>query len=373
MQPCDSEARGLPQIELLPAERRSAARNAWARVEARATAVPLACSWNWIDSWLEQFGDVVRHDFAIGWRGSKPIGAALLTRGRTRQSRVWLRTLHLGTAGEPAGSSIYVQRNGLLAAPGERAVFARALVERLAGERGFDQLRLDGFDPECAADFAAADASLRVSTLPCPTVDLRAAAAHGDEVLALLSPNTRYQVRRSLRGYGPVTVDWAATTDVGLEIFEELVSLHQRRWRAVGEPGAFASERQLEFHRRLIARLMPERRALLFRVRDADGTIGCLYSHLDGDAVLSYQLGLAQSSDNKIKPGFVAHALCMQACFDRGFVLYDFLSGGGSYKRELATGERPLVWASGLRRGPSVVVADALQRVRGALAPAARA
>lgn len=348
---------------LLAADRVQEVGAHWQALERRLGDAPLACSWAWTQTWLEQFGAVVPHRFAIAWRGSTPRGVALVTQGRERHGGVALRTLHLGTAAEPAGESIYVQRNALLAHPAERRDFAAGLVAELAQVGGFDELRLDGFIPEHAADIAAADRSLRATAQSCPTVDLRAAKACGGEVLRLLSANTRYQVRRSLRGYGSIRTEYAETVAEALDILDDLVGLHAARWRAAGSLGAFAGGRQLAFHRQLITRLLPSGRVVLFRVRNQDGTVGCLYSHVEQGAVLSYQLGLAPPrGDNKVKPGFVAHALCMQACFDRGLECYDFLSGGGAYKAELATGQRDLIWARGLRRGPVVAVAAALHR-----------
>jgi CelD/BcsL family acetyltransferase involved in cellulose biosynthesis len=309
---------------------------------------------------------VVPHRFAIAWRGTTPCGAALVAHGRERYGGVGLRTLHLGTAAEPHGESIYVQRNALLAHPADRRDFAVGLVAGLARAGRFDELRLDGFVPEHAADIAAADPSLRPTSQRCSTVDLQAAAERGGEVLALLSANTRYQVRRSLRGYGDsLRTEYAETVRHALAILDDLVVLHEARWRAAGSPGAFARPRQLAFHRQLITRLLPTGRVVLFRVRNQEGTVGCLYSHVDQGAVLSYQLGLAPSpGDNKLKPGFVTHTLCMQACYERGLECYDFLSGGGGYKAELATGQRELIWARGLRHGPAVAIAEALHRAR---------
>jgi CelD/BcsL family acetyltransferase involved in cellulose biosynthesis len=328
-------------MELLSSDQRDRAAAAWAQHETAET--PLACSWAWTQTWLEHYGDVVPHRFAVG-----EDGVALLTYGTARSSGIKLRTVHLGTAAEPAGESVYVQRNALL---GTEA-FATHLLETLGGQRDFDELRIDGF----AVPLPGLD---ELEPQDSPIVDL--SEAQGD-VLPLLSSNTRYQVRRSLRGYGEVETEWAETVPRALEIFEEMRELHEARWRAVGEPGAFASERQLAFHRTLIERHLP--RVMLFRVSSAEGTIGCLYSHLEQRSALSYQLGVIPSTDNKLKPGFVAHALGMQACHDRGIEIYDFLSGGLEYKRELARGKRELYWGRGLRRGPRARIANLLRRVR---------
>ena len=161
-------------------------------------------------------------------------------------SAVRLRTLHLGTAGEPAGEGIYVQRNALLTGTAVQDRFLATLLATLRREEGFDELRLDGFDADWGARFAGAEIDLRSEILASPIVDLRPAREAGTQALTLLSANTRYQVRRSLRGYGEVTTEWAADIPTALSVFDELVELHERRWRAAGQAGAFAHERQRE-------------------------------------------------------------------------------------------------------------------------------
>jgi CelD/BcsL family acetyltransferase involved in cellulose biosynthesis len=191
-----------------------------------------------------------------------------------------------------------------------------------------------------------------------PRVDLDAirAAGHGGDVVAALQKGPRQRARRSLRAFGELSCEWAADVPTALDIFDELVDLHQLRWLAAGHPGAFGDSRVVGFHRALVADLLPRGEVLLFRVRDRDGsTVGCLYSYLDANRVLFYQGGFAQDADNKRRPGLTTHVTCLQACSDRGFAVYDLLAGASRYKRELATSAGELVWATagplGLRDG----------------------
>jgi CelD/BcsL family acetyltransferase involved in cellulose biosynthesis len=97
--------------------------------------------------------------------------------------------------------------------------------------------------------------------------------------------------------------------------------------------------------------LLAEDAAYLFRVTSDLGTVGCLYGFIENGRVLFYQSGFGQFADAKLSPGLVAHALCMQACLDRGLTEYDFLMGDMRYKRELSNTERELVWAVASRPG----------------------
>jgi CelD/BcsL family acetyltransferase involved in cellulose biosynthesis len=334
----------------------------WQALEARAEP-GLTCSWTWTETWLRHYGDVVPHRFLLVGGEADPDALALVTRSLRRVKGVpLLRRVHLGTAGEPPGESVHVECNRLLARPGARAEAAAAIARALRGQRGWDELVLDGFDAEDAAALTA-EGGFELREEPSPTTDLAAIRERGGDVLGALSNGVRRRVERALRGLGELEADWAATSAQAREIYDELVALHQARWEAAGERGAFASPRFHAFHAELIERLLPRGEVVLFRVRGAAGTIGCLYSLVDRGRVLFYQGGLAQLADNKLRPGLVAHVLCMQACLERSFAEYDFLAGESRYKRELSATERTLVWATA-RRGPRSAAFEAARRLR---------
>src|SRR6202008_1344507 len=95
----------------------------------------------------------------------------------------------------------------------------------------------------------------------------------GGDVIAALRSGPRSRIRRSLRGFGDVELEWATDVGQASDVFGELVELHQRHWRAVGEPGAFSAARVVAFHRDLIERLLPRDAALLLRARSGGETI----------------------------------------------------------------------------------------------------
>ena len=303
-------------VELLDGTERHAAAGIWAALERENPSAPLVCRWAWTDVWLAHYGGSLPHRFAVVRRGNRTCAAALLVSGRARRSRIPLRTVHLGTAGGPQEEEVAVERNGLLCGADDLADAARALMDRLRRERSFSELRLDGFRPDHYAAFAAAEPSLVAHRQASPIADLRAARHSGGDVLAVLPSKTGYHLRRSLRVYGEVSGEWASTPGEAHDVFDELVALHQARWRAAGQPGAFASARRLGFARDLIDRLLATDEIQLFRVRSASQTIGCLYNLRDGDDMLFWQGGLASTADNRCKPGYVTHVQCMQACLE---------------------------------------------------------
>jgi CelD/BcsL family acetyltransferase involved in cellulose biosynthesis len=356
-----SDATHNLSVRRLADENRSAAKEAWLQLERRVGEVALACSWDWTEVWLDHFGDIVGHDFLVVTQDGVPCAVLILTRGvGRRRSRIPLSTLHVGTAGEPEQDTIYVEYNRVLVVPEMRQDVARSVLAAIQEDDSWDELHLDGFAPEDADPFLAADPKLKPRFEPCPTVDLKLADKQSGDIVSTLTSNTRYQIRRSIRAFGDVQSEWAETTDQALDILDELARLHQKRWGEAGRPGVFSSARFVEFHRALVKRLFPKGLILLYRVRSPLGTIGCLYSFIERSNVLSYQLGLARFADNKMKPGFVTHALCMQSSYERGLADYNFLAGDDPWKRELATTERQLVWATASRRRLKLAVADAL-------------
>jgi CelD/BcsL family acetyltransferase involved in cellulose biosynthesis len=346
-------------VRELPSSARAEAGDLWIALEAEVGAPSLSCSWDWTETWLEHYGDVVPHRFVVGEAGGAPRGIALVTEGPRRALRP--RTLHLGTAGEPAGSSVFVERNRLLVAPAERPAFAAALMDHLDADRGWDRLRLDGLHADDAAALLAGREGFVVDEQDSPLAELD---GDGEDVLDALSSSRRQRIRRTLKAFGPLEADWAQTPEEADAILGELIELHQARWTESGAPGAFASERFTAFHRALVARLLPARRVALLRVRRDEEVVGCLYGLVDGGRLLFYQSGLQRYEDNRLKSGVAAHVAFMRACRERGLTEYDFLAPAVRYKEELATRADRLVWAELARPGWRTRLSSAAAKLR---------
>lgn len=351
------------QVRTLPRAARQQAGQAWRAAEVAAGGdAPPFCGWEWTEQWLEQYGDAVPHEFVIAERGGAVVAAALLTRSRAARGPVVRRRLHLGTAGEPAGEGVFVEYNGLCAPAAERAAVAHAVLGHVHRQRAWDELCLDGFDPEHAAPFRIAEPHFEVVERISPVLDLDPAV---DDLVALLdSKSTRSTVRRSLRGIAPYTVEWAASPERAHLVLDDLERLHQERWQARGEAGAFASARFRAFHRGLVQRWLPQGRAVVFAVRRDDVTIAALYGFVVGDGLQFYQGGFLVAEHNKVRTGYAAHLLLAQAARERGIRHYEYLVGDHRYKSELSTAQRSLVWATLRRRRPRAMAIGAALRIR---------
>lgn len=322
----------------------SATLSDWAALERQIGEVPLAASSAWTETWLHHYGDLISPRIAIAARGGSTCGICLVTDARTqRAGPIPLRTRHLGTAGEPQSDSVCVEYNAVLAMPEERERFAVGLWKQLQQDAGLDELRLDGFEEQNWID-RLEDASVHRERRISRYFDLAAARESGAGILERLGASTRSQLRRTLKKYGSLDFQWATSLNDADDILGELVELHQARWQAVGQPGAFASPRFLGFQRDLVARLVPDERVVLVRVRHQGETVGCLMLLNDRGRLLDYLSGFADFQ-RKPSPGIVSHYLCMEEALRRGFSAYDFLVGDKRHKENLSTHATHLVWA----------------------------
>ena len=354
------------RTRVLSAAERPAAKQVWTALQEEIGAPGMMCSWEWTGTWLEHYADAVAHRFVVGEDERGARGIALIVEHRARPLRP--PTIALGTAAEPPGSSVYVERNRLLVQPADRAAFATALLVELERDRRWHRLCLDGMVPDDAELIVESRRGVRRRFEESPIANL--AAGDADDPLGSLPSATRRRLRQALKRLGPLETEWAETGPVAQSILEQLAELHQAHWRTQGEPGAFASSRFSDFHLDLVSQLVPMRRAALFRVRRQGTTIACLYGLIEGTRILFYQSGLLRNDDNRIRVGLVAHALFMQACREHGLATYEFLPPPARYKRELASESEQLVWVEldrpGFRLYFEKIARSAKRRLRSA-------
>jgi CelD/BcsL family acetyltransferase involved in cellulose biosynthesis len=349
-------------VELLSATERDSVGSVWERLEAEGADPGPFASWEWTRTWLEHFGTTVSHCFAMVLSGREPLGVALLTFDRRRRGPFTFRRVHFGTAGEPSGETVFVERNRLVARPEDAAQVGAAIIRLVESLPGIDEIAVDGFVTDQATALVGPGAGWLLEPERCHVVDL--AAAPGGDVAALFSPGVRKELRRAERALGPMTVEWADDADSGHEMLDDLISLHQARWTAKGLGGAFASHRVQRFHHALVTQWVPRGRLALMRVVSRQGLVGMRYAFVEGDRLLGYQSGWVPSGDRNVSAGLVLQHAVLQEAHQRGFTCWDYLAGTSEQKRRLSTGEYELVWAT--RRRPRLrwIAFDTARAVR---------
>lgn len=335
-------------VDVVPPVERDSVGSLWEGLEADGADPGLFASWQWTRTWLEHFGASVPHCFAVVRSGREPLGAALLTFDSYRRGPFTFRRVHFGTAGEPSDDTVFVERNRLLARPADVTQVAAALIQFVGTLRRVDEVTMDGFMVTDAAALIAADSEWLLEPEFCSVVDLTAAS--GNDVGALFSAGVRKELRRAERSLGPLTVEWAKDESTGHELLDQLISVHQARWTAKGQRGAFASQRMQRFHHALVSQWVPSGRLALMRVTSRHGLLGVRYAFAEGDRLLGYQSAWAVPLDRHISPGLVLQYAVLQEAQQRGYTCFDYLAGTSELKRRLSTGGYELMWGS--RRRP---------------------
>jgi CelD/BcsL family acetyltransferase involved in cellulose biosynthesis len=152
--------------------------------------------------------------------------------------------------------------------------------------------------------------------------------------LATVSKSHRKQLRRLDRDFfrsGRACIHWVHDPDQLERAMDVLIALHQRRWKYLGWPGCFASQRFRKFHREVASRMLAID-ALLMSWLEVDGRPVASEYHLAGDGVVyAYQSGIAPDSLN-YQPGHLSHLATIRRAIERGDRAFDFLRGDEPYK-----------------------------------------
>ena len=354
-------------IELRGAADALAVMSLWKDIAAKFQPGRLACSWEWTQTWLDHYGDLIPHRFAIGRQQGHICGLCLLTEGvDQREGPFGVKSLHVGTAGEPERDSVCVEYNCLPVQERHQAEFLRALSETVAREPGWDEFCFDGFRAEEVEQLSWGDDDAAYRNSKSHYFDLQSTRDASAEPLSRLGYATRKNIRKNLKAYGKLKTEWADTEDEAVSIFSDMVRLHQARWDAAGRPGAYASERFMNFHRALIRQLLPLNKVGLFRVSRDEEIVGCVQLFIDGNRALCYQGGSAPY-EGKRSPGLIVDYLCIEECLRRGYDAYDFLCGDSHHKRKLTTDFNRIVWVRQRRRRLKFVAVDLVRKLKSLL------
>lgn len=340
----------------------------WLDLETRARPT-VFLSWQWLGQWL----DVYRPQASLlrVTEGDRVIGLGLVVASdERRHGLLKSRCLRLHQTGSKVLDQIWIEYNGFLAETGREHDVARACLIHL-GEQNLD------WDEFIVGAIEANEADFYAHTLglhkhlrweaPCYGVDLDALRRSGHVYLDTLSRNTRYQINRAHRLYedrGPVELVRPDTLDDALAVFDSIGPRHLERWGNGPDQSGFANPDFVRFHRALIKAQWAEGGVDLVSVRAGDDVIASFYNLLHNQVVYFYLGGMMTESDNKLKPGLLGHALCIEDYRHHGFHYYDFMGGDERYKANLGQFHRQLVQVSLQRPRFKLKLENALREAR---------
>lgn len=329
----------------------------WRDLEQRAERT-FFLSWHWIQTWLVASG--LMHSDAqpllmVARRGAETVGLGLLHVKTNRIGPLRSERIFLHQAGDEYFDCIAIEFNDFLLDKGcqDEARIA-CLKELLRVHRArairWREFHWAGAPCDVARSLGAVDFPVQIyRSAPSPYVDLGVLRSEGRDYLEVLSRNTRYNTRRSMRlhedRWGPLSIEVAASVEERVRWLEQLRQLHQAYWEAKHKPGAFKNPFFGQFLRKLIDGPSTQHVDLL-RICAGDTPIGYLVNFVYAGCVMNYQSGFLYSSDGRYKPGLVSHALAVRHYVDTrpDVTEYSFLAGDAQYKRSLSTGTTQLNW-----------------------------
>src|SRR5689334_13660666 len=190
--------------------------------------------------WLESFADRENMYVFECHRGDLLIGLAVLGRGRIRRRMFFTCEQLVLNESTDAGRNMLVEHNELLVRNGEMQAVTTELFRVLDGLDGWEEFRVafgnreSWIPPRTPRNNIT---SLVDWVHPSWVVPLHSGTTL-DSLLAGLSTNRRYQMRRAIKEFekqGPLSITAAVDAQEALAFFRALGELHTRRWRMKGE------------------------------------------------------------------------------------------------------------------------------------------
>jgi len=307
-------------------------------------------SWSWIGVWLHHLPKSIKPLLIKANIGARVVGLGILVRGvRQRFGVPFCEAWYLHSTGDKAQDVVMIEHNDFLLDKDATNTARAAMLTYWAEHTGkASELHLPGligrgWNPSVTQAVERED-HIRISY----GIDLLAVRDKSGDFVSLLSSHARRFIRRSLKEYqklGEVQVEIATTVEQGLAYLARLSDLHQSRWTALGEPGAFDGEFFKSFHRELVALNLPRNEIQLLRVHAGGRDLGYLYSFVRGKRLYVYQSGFDYGVIEKHgRPGLVTHTLAVEFNARLGFEVYDLMVGESQYKTTLSTVQEQMTW-----------------------------
>lgn len=296
----------------------------------------------WIAAWLEGAppGAALHRIEARSDGATVLLGACA---ARRKPPLAGMREAWFQEYGEPARDAIYPEYVDFLTAKDAPPTSRLAALGALIDAQDCDSLVFRNVRPRMTRAALSAAAARGLSVRVLREQPVYVCELGGPSFLDSLKTSLQSKIRRSMRLYearGPLTGRVAATEAERAAAWERLKTLHREGWKARNAAGVFDNPHLSAFHERLQAKAPDAFH--LFEVKAGGDTIAVLYNFVHGKRVLNYQGGFDFENDNRLAPGFVAHAMAAQHYQNEGFEIYDLLAGDADYKARLGRIDRTL-------------------------------
>ncbi|WP_201220752.1 GNAT family N-acetyltransferase [Halochromatium roseum] len=307
----------------------------WSSVQATVHDAPFFLTWPWISTWLETYNPQCLQ--ITGYFGQQAVCVGLLTRSYVKRRKlIGARQLRLHQTGIESQDQIWIEYNDFLVSDQHRVAAVSACLQTLASLADWDEFIISMMPRNRTNQVQRCFHHSRIlMTAPAYAVSLSPFSRDPAKYMPSLSPNTRYQIRRSVRDYrmqhGNISLEIAATEERAITLFHLAGTLHRTRWSDSG----FNNADFVRFHEHLIRSTHASGKTAVLSITAGDRLIGILYFLVDDRTAYFYLQGLNYDNNPKLKPGLVAHQRAIEYFIAKGIQVYDFMGGHSQYKQQL--------------------------------------
>ena len=319
-----------PDLALLEAE--------WIDIEKKAE-IPFFLTWSWVSTWIKVYKPALICIKAL--LDGQVVAIGLLTSSvEKRHFVINAKQIRLMQTGNLQQDQIWMEYNDFIAYDEHKETAVNTCLKQLYRHKIFhqhDEILISMMLKNRAKSIVKnIPKSSILFNRPSYGIDLQTVRSAGTDYIQTLKPNTRYQIRRSIREYekihGPVKLHHAQTSRQAQAFFNEAGPFHIQRWYDSG----YKNPEFLRFHHQLIEDYYDQGNIHVTKVMSGDTVIAVLYYLVHQQTVSFYLHGLKYENNKKLKPGLVAHALATQYFIDTGMHYYDYMGGYSQYKTQLA-------------------------------------
>ncbi len=330
---------------------------AWREME-ESSDLSFFVSWSWISAWLQlaRSNGIDLYLYRCH-QEEQTIALAIFSHVRVKRRHLFKYDVLALHEIPVRNLDMIIEYNSLLIRRGyEAEIYQRVMSDLLAIAPRWDEVRFSGISVnawnQITGSLDGMEARIEEQRTPWVT-DISTLDGDLDKLLAPMSRNRRWQIRRSFKAFeseGALKISLPATINESYAFFEEMEKLHTARWNSVGNPGSFSNVSWVQFHRDVIQEGFNRNEIQLLRVSVDELPIGYIYSFVWRGTVYMLQSGFSQEDDNVKRTGYVSHCLAMQFNSASKHDYYDFMCGNSEYKRVLANEIPPLIWGAVQRK-----------------------